>query len=82
MPLHEPGLAVQIRRQVASRIADRSDVIVADTVATFPLSTESRRLDANYCMRLGNLVTRLMRDAILEARIDSRGPGISELSTT
>jgi diguanylate cyclase (GGDEF)-like protein len=81
MPFHELGLDVEIRRQVASRIADRSDVIVADTVATFPLSSESRRLDAHYCMRLGNLVTRLMCEAIAQGRLDSRGPGISELSS-
>lgn len=81
MRLPEIGLNVEIRRHVANRIADRSDVIVADTVATFPLSSESRRLDANYCMRLGNVVTRLMGDAILEGRLDSRGPGISELSS-
>jgi len=81
MRVPEFGLDVEIRRHVANRIADRSDVIVADTVATFPLTSESRRLDANYCMRLGNVVTRLMGDAILEGRVDSRGPGISELSS-
>ena len=77
----EPGLDVEIRRHVAARIADRGDVIVADTVATFPLTPESRRLDANYCIRLGNVVTRLMGNAIIEGRLDSRGPGISELSS-
>jgi len=80
MRVPEIGLDVEIRRHVANRIADRSDVIVADAVATFPLTSESRRLDANYCMRLGNVVTRLMGDAILEGGLDSRGPGISELS--
>jgi diguanylate cyclase (GGDEF)-like protein/excisionase family DNA binding protein len=81
MRVPEIGLDVELRRHVANRIADRSDVIVADTVATFPLTPESRRLDASYCMRLGNLVTRLIGDAILEGRLDSRGPGISELSS-
>lgn len=81
MPSSERGLDVELRRHIANRIADRSDVIVADTVATFPLAPESRRLDANYCLRLGGLVTRLIGEAILEGRLDSRGPGISELDS-
>ena len=79
-PAHETGLDVDLRRHVAHHVTDRRDVIVADTVATFPMSADSRRLDANYCMRLGNLATRLLSDAILEGRLDSRGPGISELA--
>ena len=80
-PAHETGLDVDLRRHVAHHVMDRRDVIVADTVATFPMSADSRRLDANYCMRLGNLATRLLSDAILEGRLDSRGSGISELAT-
>ena len=57
-----------------------SPVIVADTVATFPLSTDSRRLDATYCISLGTLVTRLFCDAIQDGHLDSRGSGISELA--
>jgi diguanylate cyclase (GGDEF)-like protein len=79
-PVPELGLDIDLRRHVAYHLEDRRDVIVADSVATFPLSSESRRLDANYCVRLGNLVTRLLGTAILEARLDSRGPGISELA--
>ena len=75
------GLDVDLRRHVANLLADRRDVIVADTVATFPLSSGSRRLDADYCVRLGNLTTRLLCDAAIEGRLDSRGPGISELAT-
>jgi diguanylate cyclase (GGDEF)-like protein len=80
-PAPELGLDVDLRRHVAHHMADRRDVIVADTVATFPLSSDSRRLDATYCMRLGNVVTSLLADAILEGKLDSRGPGISELTT-
>ena len=79
MPAPEIGLDVELRRHIANRVADRSDVTVADTVATFPLTSESRRLDANYCLRLGHVVMRLMSDAILEGRLDSRGAGVSEL---
>lgn len=76
---NESVLDLELRRHVAQHIGDRRDVIVADAVATFPLSIESRRLDAAYCVALGNLVTRLLCDAIVESRMESRGPGISDL---
>lgn len=79
-PPHETGLHLELRRHVANHIKARRDVIVADTVATFPFTPDSRRLDANYCVRLGNVVSRLLGDAIIDGRIDSRGPGISELT--
>ncbi len=79
-PGHDTGLDVDLRRHVAHHLIDRRDVIVADAVATFPLMSGSRRLDANYCMRLGTLVTQLLSDAILEGCLDSRGPKISELA--
>jgi diguanylate cyclase (GGDEF)-like protein/excisionase family DNA binding protein len=75
------GIDVDLRRHVAQLLTDRRDVIVADTVATFPLTSGSRRLDADYCVRLGNLITRLLGDAVVEGRLDSRGAGISELAT-
>ena len=56
-------------------------MIVADTVAAFPLTTESRRLDADYCVRLGRLVIRVLSDAILEPHLDWRGSAISDLTT-
>ena len=81
MPAPELAVDAELRRHVAEHLVERRDVIVADTVATFPLSADSRRLDANYCVRLGNLTTRLLADAILGGRIDSRGSGISELAS-
>lgn len=74
------GTDVDLRRHVAHQVADRRDVIVADTVATFPLVSGSRRLDADYCVRLGNQVVSLLSQAILDTRLDARGPGISELT--
>jgi diguanylate cyclase (GGDEF)-like protein len=79
-PAHETGFDVELRRHVAHHVTDRRDVIVADTVAAFPMSGESRRLDASYCIRLGGVATRLLSDAILDGQTDSRGPGISELA--
>jgi diguanylate cyclase (GGDEF)-like protein/excisionase family DNA binding protein len=80
VPANELGLDVDLRRHVAHHLNDRREVIVADTVATFPLSLDSRRLDATYCTRLGSLTTRLLSEAILDGRIDSRVPGISDLA--
>jgi len=74
------GIDIDLRRHVANHLADRRDVIVADTVATFPLSSGSRRLDADYCMRLGNLVVRLLCDAVNDGRLDARDSGTSELA--
>ena len=70
----------ELRRFVASHLMDRHEVIVADAVATFPLSIDSRRLEADYCVRLGTLVVKLLSEAILDGHIDSRGAGISELT--
>jgi len=80
-PVNELGLDSELRRRVADHVIERRDVIVADTVATFPFTPESRRLDANFCVRLGNVVVRLLGDAVIDGRIDSRGPGISELTS-
>ena len=71
---------VETRREVAHHLTERRDSIVADTVATFPLSRGSRRLDADYCVRLGNQVVRSLRDAVCEGPLDSRGPSISDLT--
>jgi diguanylate cyclase (GGDEF)-like protein len=69
----------ELRRHVADHLMRRHHVIVADAVATFPLSTDSRRLDADYCVRLGALVVELLSEAILQGHLDSRGTGISNL---
>jgi diguanylate cyclase (GGDEF)-like protein len=76
-----PTADLELRRLVAGHLMDRHDVIVADTVATFPLSTDSRRLDADYCVRLGTLVMKMLCHAVLEGRMDSRGSTISDLAT-
>ena len=77
----DPGVDHDLRRHVAHHLSDRADVVVADTVATFPLSAGSRRLDTDYCVRLGKTVVELLSDAILHDRLDSRASGISELAT-
>ena len=79
-PAHEPGLDVELRRLVANRINDRRDVIVADTVATFPSTPISRRFDADFCVRLGNVLSSLVASTIVDGHIDSRAPRISDLA--
>jgi hypothetical protein len=60
---------------------DRADVITADAVAIFPHSgLES--LDADYCGRLGNLLTLLLTFAVRDARVDSRGGFVADLHRT
>ncbi len=83
--MEDRGLAgsnvnVEIRRLAAGHLRERQDVIVADTVATFPRTSESRRLDADYCVRLGTLVIHLLSETVLEGHLDWRGSGISDLS--
>lgn len=57
----------------------RQDVIVADTVATFPLTADAHRLDADYCARLGTQLVKLLSEAVGGGQIDWRGTGISDL---
>lgn len=70
-----------LRHHVAGVIDDRADAIVADAVTAFPLSVDSRRLDADYCVRLGTHLVNLLTDTVLDGHIDSRGEGISKLSS-
>ena len=70
-----------LRQQVAAALLDRADLITADAVAIFPHSgLES--LDADYCGRLGNLLTLLLTFAVRDARVDSRSGFIADLHRT
>ena len=77
------GAAVgnDLRQHVSGVLLDRAEVIVADAVAMFPLSVDSRRLDADYCVRLGTHVITLLTATVLDRHIDSRGEGVSKLSS-
>ncbi|MGE3190839.1 MAG: hypothetical protein AB7N90_14245, partial [Vicinamibacterales bacterium] len=72
------GDDLAVRRRAAELLLDRAEVIVADTVAVFPL-TGPRRLDAGYCVRLGALTIRLIGEAVLTGSVDPRSSGISDL---
>lgn len=72
--------AEEQRRQIAARLAGRADVVVADTVATFPLTAGARRLDADYCVRLGSHTVKLLTEAVLDGRAEPRAQGIADLA--
>src|SRR5215510_5137822 len=71
-------LQSDLREQVAAALLDRADLITADAVAIFPHSgLES--LDADYCGRLGHLLTLLLTFAVRDARVDSRSGFVADL---
>ncbi len=79
-PDDRPGSldASAVRWQTADLLLDRSDVIVADTVAIFPYSGP-QRLEAEFCMRLGAAFVRQMADAVRAGALDPRSTGVAEL---
>lgn len=72
----------ELREDAARALNERRDVIVADTVAAFPPSFGARRLEADYCVRLGDQVVRLLIDGVLAGRLDARAPHIAALGAT
>jgi len=71
-------IQADLRQQVAATLLDRADVISADAVAIFPYSA-SEPLDADYCRRLGSVLTLLLAFAVRDGRIDSRGSFVADL---
>jgi diguanylate cyclase (GGDEF)-like protein len=74
-PLDRP---TALRWELADLLLKRADVIVADTVALFPLSSP-RRLEADYCLRLGHVFVRLIADAVRAEASDARSGTIVDL---
>lgn len=68
---NEGPTAAELRRQVASRLGERLEVIVNDSVAIFPFSGP-QPLDAAYCTRLARLLLQLLASAVQDGRADSR----------
>jgi diguanylate cyclase (GGDEF)-like protein len=67
-----------LRQQTASVLLDRVDAVTADTVAIFPYSG-AETLDADYCHRLGLLLTQLLAIAVRDGRLDARGGFVADL---
>lgn len=69
-----------LRWQTADLVLDRSDVIIADTVAVFPFSSP-QRLETDYCLKLGSTFVRLVADAIRAGALDARSGSVFDLIT-
>jgi diguanylate cyclase (GGDEF)-like protein len=67
-----------LRWMTAELLLKRADVIVADTVALFPFSGP-RRLEADYCIRLGNILLRLTAETTRTEACDWRSGTIVDL---
>lgn len=70
--------ASTIRWETADLLAKRADVIVADTVALFPLSGP-RRLEADYCLRVGHALLTMVADTVRREGCDPRGGAVVDL---
>ncbi|MCU1384949.1 MAG: hypothetical protein JWL71_3646 [Acidobacteria bacterium] len=67
-----------LRQQTAAILLERVAAVTADTVAIFPYSGADA-LDANYCHRLGLLLTQLLAIAVRDGRVDARGGFVADL---
>jgi len=67
-----------LRQQIAGTLVEQAELITADTVAIFPYSG-SEELDADYCHRIGQLLTQLLAFAIRDGRLDMRSAFVSDL---
>jgi diguanylate cyclase (GGDEF)-like protein len=72
------AVATSMRWKTADLVQARCDVIVADTVAVFPFSGPTR-LDADYCVRLGHVVTRLIADTVRAGSCEPRSSGVVDV---
>lgn len=81
-PLDQAGShdAGTLRWQTADLLLERSDIIVADTVAVFPFSAP-QRLEADYCTRLGSTFVRLLADAVRGGLLDPRSGSVVDFMT-
>ena len=64
-----------VRWAAADLLGRRADVIVADTVALFPFSAP-RRLEADYCLRLGHALLAMIADALRAESYDARSGAV------
>ena len=67
-----------LRHQISATLAEQADIITADTVAIFPYSG-SEELDAEYCHRIGQLLTQMLAFAVRDGRLDARGGFVGDL---
>ena len=77
---HEAHRHIQddLRQQTSAVLLERVDAVTADTVTIFPYSG-AETLDADYCQRLGLLLTQLLANAVRDGRVDARGGLVADL---
>jgi diguanylate cyclase (GGDEF)-like protein len=67
-----------LRHQIAATLSGQAEIITADTVAIFPYSGREE-FDAEYCRRIGEVLTQLLAFAIRDGRLDARAGLVSDL---
>lgn len=67
-----------LRKQIASVLLARADVVTADTVAIFPFSGVEA-LDADYCHRIGQLLVQLLAFGVRDGRLEPRDRFVADL---
>ncbi len=71
-------LTDDLRQQIAAALVEQADIITADTVAIFPYSG-SEEFGAEYCHRVGRLLTQLLALAVRDGQIDLRHGFVGDL---
>jgi hypothetical protein len=59
-----------LRKQIATLLLDRLEIITTDTVTIFPYTGVEP--DADYCRRVGHQLAQLLAFAVRDGRIDPR----------
>ena len=71
-------LPENLRQQISETLVAQGDAITADTSAIFPYSG-GEELDAEYCQRIGELLTQLLNAAVQDIHVDSRAGLVGDL---
>jgi diguanylate cyclase (GGDEF) domain len=67
-----------LRQQITAVLLEHADTITSDIVEIFPFSG-AEALDADYCRRLGQVLTQLLALAVRNGHLDPRGGLIADL---
>src|SRR6266853_1693158 len=71
-------LQEDLRQQISAALIEQAELITSDTVAIFPYSG-SEQLDAEYCHRIGRLLTQLLAFSVRDGWLDARGGLVGDL---
>ena len=65
----------ELRELTANVLADRTDIIARETVASFPFSGP-QQLEADFCLTLGSAFVRMLSEAVRSGGLDARGGSV------